>query len=199
MTDSINEIVRRAKSGNERAMDDILKQYSVLVRKRANGLYLMGADRDDLIQEGMIGLFKAVLSYDESNEASFHTFASLCVDRQMISAIRAANRKKHKILNEYVSLSGSKDEDNEPIESDMDLPDDEYDPEKIFYEQENLIELKTDLGSNMSVLEKSILDMLIEGHTMIFMCNKLGKDRKAIDNGLQRVKRKVRDILRKED
>jgi RNA polymerase sporulation-specific sigma factor len=199
MTDSINEIVKRAKSGNERAMDDILKQYSVLVRKRANGLYLMGADRDDLIQEGMIGLFKAVLSYDENNEASFHTFASLCVDRQMISAIRAANRKKHKILNEYVSLSGAKDGDNEPIEGDMDLPDDEYDPEKIFYEQENLIELKADLGSNMSGLEKSILDMLTEGCTMTFMCNKLGKDRKAIDNGLQRVKRKVRDILRKED
>lgn len=199
MTDSINEIIRLAKSGNERAMDDILKQYSVLVRKRANGLYLMGADRDDLIQEGMIGLFKAVLSYDESNEASFGTFASLCVDRQMISAIRGANRKKHKILNEYVSLSGAKDGDNEPIEGDMDLPDDEYDPEKIFYEQENLIELKADLGSHMSGLEKSILDMLTEGHTMTFMCNKLGKDRKAIDNGLQRVKRKVRDILRKED
>ncbi|MFA7673007.1 MAG: sigma-70 family RNA polymerase sigma factor [Clostridia bacterium] len=199
MTDFLNEIIRNAKNGNERAMDDILRQYSVLVRKRANGLYLIGADRDDLIQEGMVGLFKAVMSYDEKNAASFGTFASLCVDRQMISAIRGANRKKHKILNEYVSLSGAKNEDNEPVEGDVDLPDDEYDPERIFYEEENFAELKDDLGSHMSGLEKSILDMLIEGHTMTFMCNKLGKDRKAIDNGLQRVKRKVRDILRKED
>jgi RNA polymerase sporulation-specific sigma factor len=199
MTDSVNEIIRKAKNGNERAMDDILRQYSVLVRKRANGLYLIGADRDDLIQEGMVGLFKAVMSYDENNEASFGTFASLCVDRQMISAIRGANRKKHKILNEYISLSGTKNEDNEPAESDMDLPDDEYDPERIFYEEEKLIELKDELGSHMSGLEKSILNMLIEGHTMSYMCNKLGKDMKSIDNGLQRVKRKVRDILRKED
>ncbi|NLF37351.1 MAG: sigma-70 family RNA polymerase sigma factor, partial [Clostridiaceae bacterium] len=105
MTDnSLEQLINKAKNGDVIAMDVLLKKYSYLVRKRANGLFLIGADKDDLLQEGMIGLFKAVISYNEEKDASFDTFASLCINRQMISAIRGANRYKHKLLNEYISI-----------------------------------------------------------------------------------------------
>ena len=105
-------------------MDVLLKKYSYLVRKRANGLFLIGADKDDLLQEGMIGLFTAVISYNEEKDASFDTFASLCINRQMISAIRGANRYKHKLLNEYISIYS--DENQQETQYTVSIPDNKF-------------------------------------------------------------------------
>ncbi|MFA5342199.1 MAG: sigma-70 family RNA polymerase sigma factor [Clostridia bacterium] len=197
-TDSINSIIKKAKKGDNSSMDYLLKEYSALVRKKANGLYLIGADKDDLLQEGMIGLFKAVLSYDSQKETSFDTFAALCINRQMLSAIKGANRYKHKLLNEYVSIYEDEDQAEEKQSLPVSIPDNKFNPEIIVTQAESLELLRKRMHDKLSSMEKKVLDMLIEGHTVAYMCKSLDKDAKSIDNSIQRIKTKVRNILKEE-
>lgn len=197
MTDnSLEQLINKAKNGDVIAMDVLLKKYAFLVRKRANGLFLIGADKDDLIQEGMIGLFKAVISYNEDKDASFDTFASLCINRQMISAIRGANRYKHKLLNEYISIYS--DENQQETQYAVSIPDNKFNPENIITQEETIEHILSKISSRLSKMESDVFDLLIEGQTITFMCKTLEKDAKSIDNAIQRVKNKVRNILKEE-
>lgn len=197
-TDSLNNIIEKAKKGDNSSMDYLLKEYSSLVRKKALGLFLIGADKDDLLQEGMIGLFKAILSYDEKRESSFDTFAALCINRQMFSAIKGANRNKHKLLNEYISIYRDEDQADEKEHMDIAIPDEKFNPEIIVTETESLENLESIMHERLSSMENKVLDMLIEGHTIAFMSKSLKKDTKSIDNAIQRIKSKVRNILKEE-
>jgi RNA polymerase sporulation-specific sigma factor len=192
-TEKINSIIKKAKAGDEVSMEYLLKEYSSLVRKKATGLFLMGADKDDLLQEGMIGLFKAILNYDETKEASFDTFAALCINRQMFSAIKGANRKKHKLINEYISIY-TEDKEDIPLA----IPDEKYNPEVIVTETEALHNLEDMIRNKLSSMENKVLDMLIEGHSVAYMSKKIGKNAKSVDNAIQRIKSKVRNILKEE-
>lgn len=197
MTDnSLEQLINKAKNGDVIAMDVLLKKYAFLVRKRANGLFLIGADKDDLIQEGMIGLFKAVISYNEDKDASFDTFASLCINRQMISAIRGANRYKHKLLNEYISIYS--DENQQETQYAVSIPDNKFNPENIITQEETMEHILSKISGRLSKMESDVFDLLIEGQTITFMCKTLEKDAKSIDNAIQRVKHKVRNILKEE-
>lgn len=197
MTDnSLEQLINKAKNGDVIAMDVLLKKYSYLVRKRANGLFLIGADKDDLLQEGMIGLFKAVISYNEDKDASFDTFASLCINRQMISAIRGANRYKHKLLNEYISIYS--DENQQETQYAVSIPDNKFNPENIITQEETIEHILSKISGRLSKMESDVFDLLIEGQTITFMCKTLEKDAKSIDNAIQRVKNKVRNILKEE-
>jgi|LSQX01.1.fsa_nt_gb RNA polymerase sporulation-specific sigma factor len=197
MTDnSLEQLINKAKNGDVIAMDVLLKKYAFLVRKRANGLFLIGADKDDLIQEGMIGLFKAVISYNEDKDASFDTFASLCINRQMISAIRGANRYKHKLLNEYISIYS--DENQQETQYAVSIPDNKFNPENIITQEETIEHILSKISGRLSKMESDVFDLLIEGQTITFMCKTLEKDAKSIDNAIQRVKNKVRNILKEE-
>lgn len=197
MTDnSLEQLINKAKNGDVIAMDVLLKKYAFLVRKRANGLFLIGADKDDLIQEGMIGLFKAVISYNEEKDASFDTFASLCINRQMISAIRGANRYKHKLLNEYISIYS--DENQQETQYAVSIPDNKFNPENIITQEETMEHILSKISGRLSKMESDVFDLLIEGQTITFMCKTLEKDAKSIDNAIQRVKNKVRNILKEE-
>ncbi|MBP7344758.1 MAG: sigma-70 family RNA polymerase sigma factor [Clostridia bacterium] len=197
-TDSLNNIIEKAKKGDNSSMDYLLKEYSSLVRKKALGLFLIGADKDDLLQEGMIGLFKAILSYDDKRESSFDTFAALCINRQMFSAIKGANRNKHKLLNEYISIYRDEDQADEKEHMDIAIPDEKFNPEIIVTETESLENLESIMHERLSSMENKVLDMLIEGHTIAFMSKSLKKDTKSIDNAIQRIKSKVRNILKEE-
>ena len=192
-TEKINSIIKKAKAGDEVSMEYLLKEYLSLVRKKATGLFLMGADKDDLLQEGMIGLFKAILNYDETKEASFDTFAALCINRQMFSAIKGANRKKHKLINEYISIY-TEDKEDIPLA----IPDEKYNPEVIVTETEALHNLEDMIRNKLSSMENKVLDMLIEGHSVAYMSKKIGKNAKSVDNSIQRIKSKVRNILKEE-
>ena len=192
-TEKINSIIKKAKAGDEVSMEYLLKEYLSLVRKKATGLFLMGADKDDLLQEGMIGLFKAILNYDETKEASFDTFAALCINRQMFSAIKGANRKKHKLINEYISIY-TEDKEDIPLA----IPDEKYNPEVIVTETEALHNLEDMIRNKLSSMENKVLDMLIEGHSVAYMSKKTGKNAKSVDNAIQRIKSKVRNILKEE-
>ncbi|HPY98814.1 MAG: RNA polymerase sigma-H factor [Firmicutes bacterium ADurb.Bin099] len=192
-TEKINSIIKKAKAGDEVSMEYLLKEYLSLVRKKATGLFLMGADKDDLLQEGMIGLFKAILNYDETKEASFDTFAALCINRQMFSAIKGANRKKHKLINEYISIY-TEDKEDIPLA----IPDEKYNPEVIVTETEALHNLEDMIRNKLSSMENKVLDMLIEGHSVAYMSKKIGKNAKSVDNAIQRIKSKVRNILKEE-
>lgn len=197
MTDnSLEQLINKAKNGDVIAMDVLLKKYAFLVRKRANGLFLIGADKDDLIQEGMIGLFKAVISYNEDKDASFDTFASLCINRQMISAIRGANRYKHKLLNEYIPIYS--EENQQETQYAVSIPDNKFNPENIITQEETIEHILSKISSRLSKMESDVFDLLIEGQTITFMCKTLEKDAKSIDNAIQRVKNKVRNILKEE-
>lgn len=197
MTDnSLEQLINKAKNGDVIAMEVLLKKYAFLVRKRANGLFLIGADKDDLIQEGMIGLFKAVISYNEDKDASFDTFASLCINRQMISAIRGANRYKHKLLNEYIPIYS--DENQQETQYAVSIPDNKFNPENIITQEETIEHILSKISSRLSKMESDVFDLLIEGQTITFMCKTLEKDAKSIDNAIQRVKNKVRNILKEE-
>lgn len=197
MTDnSLEQLINKAKNGDVIAMDVLLKKYAFLVRKRANGLFLIGADKDDLIQEGMIGLFKAVISYNEDKDASFDTFASLCINRQMISAIRGANRYKHKLLNEYIPIYS--DENQQETQYAVSIPDNKFNPENIITQEETIEHILSKISGRLSKMESDVFDLLIEGQTITFMCKTLEKDAKSIDNAIQRVKNKVRNILKEE-
>ena len=160
-------------------------------------MYILGADREDLIQEGMIGLFKAVRDYDSGRDAGFYTFADLCVSRQMYAAIQAAGRKKHIPLNSYISLSTESKEGEEEEQQKWlaQLVDDGQNPEQLVIDRENLENLEKKIEDELSSFEKEVLDLYITGMTYVQIAHVLGKDEKSTDNALQRIKSKIKKII----
>ena len=189
------ELIDRIRQGESQITDYIMEKYKNLVRKKAKSMYILGADNDDLIQEGMIGLFKAVRDYDAGRDASFYTFADLCVSRQMYNAVQASRREKHAPLNSYISLY----EDMAETEEDgaMELvnviaSNIETNPEQILIDKENVAQIEAIREKELSSFEKQVLDLYITGMAYSQIAKVLGRDEKSTDNALQRLKTKLR-------
>ncbi len=178
------ELIARLRTGQEDVADYLLEKYKGLVRQKARTMYLIGGETDDLIQEGMIGLFKAIENYDPQKEASFQTFARLCIDRQLYKAISGSNRQKHQPLNTYVSLS---QEDTEHLEELW-----MQSPETIVIAKENVDDLEGKIKKCLSPFENQVLELYLLGKDYGQISKTLGKTKKSVDNALQRIKGKVR-------
>jgi RNA polymerase sporulation-specific sigma factor len=187
------QLVMRARNGDQRALDELIRRYSGFVRLKASSYFLAGGDSEDLIQEGLIGLYKAVRDFSPE-KSSFRSFAELCVTRQIITAIKTATRFKHAPLNSYVSFShtpAGQESDGDCTLGDA-LPGPSVDdPSVCVISTEELQSLVFTLGSGLSKLEADALKLYLEGESYETMAERLGCDTKTIDNALQRVKRKV--------
>ncbi len=185
-------LVRRARAGDGHAMDQIIERYRGFVRLKASAYFLAGGESEDLIQEGLIGLFKAVRDYRSDREASFRSFAELCVTRQIITAIKTAARNKHTPLNTYVSFSHSRAGGDQETTLAEVLPSDPVvDPVNQAISSEELRSLVDCLGEVLSPLESRVLAMYLEGRSYEEVAERLECNAKSVDNALQRVKRKV--------
>ena len=184
--------VRQIQSGNDDAMECLLERYRDMVRKEARSFFLAGGDEEDLIQEGMIGLFKAVTSYQEEKNTSFSTFAYLCVQRQIYTTITAFNRKKHIPLNTAISLFEQKNQEEE-LSLDEILETPEETPEEMMLRKEELNDYYKMLDQNLSKFEKQVMYHYLNGETYTTIAKKLGKSDKSIDNAIQRIRRKIRN------
>src|ERR1051325_8085575 len=188
------QIVLRARNGDQGALDALIRRYTTFVRMKASSYFLAGGDSDDLIQEGLIGLYKAVRDFRSDKETSFRSFAELCVTRQIITAIKTATRFKHAPLNSYVSFShtpAGQEGDGDCTLGDA-LPGPSVDqPSVCVISTEELQSLVFTLGTGLSKLEADALRLYLEGSSYEEMAEELGCDTKTIDNALQRVKRKV--------
>ncbi len=194
------ELIDRLRHGESAITDYIMEKYKNLVRSKARSMYILGADNEDLIQEGMIGLFKAVRDYDSGRDASFYTFADLCVSRQMYTAIQAATRKKHWPLNTSVSLySAGGEGGQEERELIYALPvGPEGDPEALVIDREQVEYLEGMIDRELSGFEKQVLELHMTGMTYSQIARVLGREEKSTDNALQRVKGKLKRILKSE-
>jgi len=188
------QLVLKARNGSQTALDQLLKRYHGFVRLKASSYFLAGGDGDDLVQEGMIGLYKAIRDYRSDKETSFRSFAELCVTRQIITAIKTATRFKHSPLNTYVSFShtpAGHEGDGEYTLGDA-LPGPSVDdPSTCVISTEELQSLVFCLGTGLSELESEALRRYLDGLSYEDMAEELGCDTKTIDNALQRVKRKI--------
>jgi RNA polymerase sporulation-specific sigma factor len=188
------QLIMRARNGDSSALDFLIRRYTGFVRLKASSYFLAGGDSEDLIQEGLIGLYKAVRDFRADKETSFRSFAELCVTRQIITAIKTATRFKHAPLNQYVSFShtpAGQDSDSDCTLGDA-LPGPSVDePSTCVISTEELQSLVFTLGTGLSTLESDALRLYLEGSSYEEMAEELGCDTKTIDNALQRVKRKV--------
>src|SRR5512134_713543 len=188
------QLVIRARNGDTKAMDTLIRRYTGFVRLKSSSYFLAGGDSDDLIQEGMIGLYKAVRDFRPDKETSFRSFAELCVTRQIITAIKTATRFKHQPLNQYISFShtpAGQESDGECTLGDALPGPTTNDPSVCVISTEELQSLVFTLGSGLSPLEADALRCYLEGLSYEEMADELGCDCKTIDNALQRVKRKI--------
>lgn len=196
MTDE--QLLVNLRNGEDAIMDYIMVKYKDMVRKKARAMYLLGGENDDLIQEGMIGLIKAVRDYEPAQGASFYSFADLCVSRQMYTAIEAAKRKKHIPLNSYVSLYDEGESENDekklPLIDTIE-PEVENNPEALFFGKECIEDFVEQLQQRLSPLENQVLHLHLLGTEYREIAEILGRNPKAIDNALQRCKNKAEKLL----
>ncbi len=192
------EIVKKAKEGDAQCMEALIKRYKKFIQLKAKSYFLIGADKEDIYQEGLIGLYKAVRDYKSEKLSTFKGFAELCITRQIITAIKAATRQKHIPLNTYISL-------NKPVyddESDKTLLDimeslKMSDPEELFVDREQINEIEQHVLENLSKYEKIVLHYYVIGRSYQQIAYLLNRQPKSIDNAIQRIKRKLTKCLDK--
>ena len=195
-TRSDEELIQAAREHDESAVDELMNRYKGLVRKQARALFLIGGDGDDLIQEGMIALYKAINSYDPShrNSGSFGSFASTCISNHLYNVIKGANRLKNAPLNQSISLdapvAGASDSDTRTV-ADTLPPDTLSDPAQILIDRENVSHIEELINAHLSSFEREVVMLYIEGNCLARIGELLGKSPKSIDNALQRVKKKL--------
>ena len=192
------ELIDRLRSGETQIAEYLCDKYKNLVRRGAKSMFILGGDTEDLIQEGMIGLFKAVRDFDGGRDASFYTFAELCINRQIYTAVQASRRKKHVPLNEAISLYSQVDiaGDGEGRFLLEELSDEMgRDPEKEILDRESMQELEKAIEESLSPLEKQVFDLYLTHMTTAQIARILGKNEKSTDNALQRLKSKIKKIL----
>ena len=191
---SDEELIIRLRDGDNRITEYIIEKYKDLVRKKSQSMYILGADHEDLLQEGMIGLFKAIRDYDAGRDASFYTFAELCVTRQIYTAVQSAGRKKHSFLNSYVSLYENQARNGEEYPELIQelVASNTKNPEELMIDQENLESLERMIEQELSSFEKQVLELCLTGMSYTEIARVLGKTDKATDNALQRIKTKIR-------
>ena len=188
-----NELVRLAQSGDKAALETILMRYKPLVHKKSQPYYLAGGDDDDIVQEGLIGLYKAVMSFDSDTFPLFNVFAGVCIERRIISAVKKASRMKHSPLNSYVSLSGTADDDESAL-GNM-IGSGSGDPERIVIERENAEGLEGKITELLSPFELKVLLCHLNGKSYRETAETVGRDVKAVDNAMQRIKKKLETVL----
>lgn len=199
---SDEELIVQLRDGDHAITDYIMEKYKNLVRSKAQSMYILGADREDLIQEGMIGLFKAVRDYDTGRDASFFTFADLCVSRQMYTAIQTAGRLKNAPLNSYISIyedysqrNGNESGEEVKLINSLISPS-EQNPEERVIDRENVERIEQMIQKELSSFEKQVLDLYLTGMSYGQIAKVLGRDEKSTDNALQRIKTKIRKALK---
>ena len=193
------QIIKKAQEGDEEAMTYLMEKYKSMVRVLSRPLFLMDGDKDDLLQEGMIGLFKAIRTYDAGRETAFETFANLCISRQLYSAIKLSNRQKNMPLNSYVSIDLADGDDTagdleRTFLLDRTRASWQQNPEEIVIGEESAQNIQRRLFSRLSKMETQVLDLFLKGLTYQEIAGKLDKTPKAIDNALQRIKTKLKKL-----
>ncbi|MBP3462313.1 MAG: RNA polymerase sporulation sigma factor SigH [Tyzzerella sp.] len=192
------QLIRKLRGGETAIMDYIISKYKYLVIRAAKAIYLIGGENDDLIQEGMIGLFKAVRDFDTNQETSFYSFAELCISRQMYTAIKLSQRQKHMPLNSYVSLYDIKksdfDDKQSPLIEQLEI-ETNNNPEELFLDKERMQMLVEELNERLSDMERRVLHLHLQGEDYRSIAELLDKSPKSIDNALQRIRQKMRTIL----
>jgi RNA polymerase sporulation-specific sigma factor len=192
------ELVSLYHTGEQLAVERLLERYRNFTRLKARTYFLAGADKDDIIQEGMIGLYKAIRDFDAGRETSFRSFAEICITRQIITAVKTATRQKHVPLNRYVSLSKpiASDEDPDWVLMDVLQTPQVSDPAELVISHDELRSIKLAFAEILSDFEAEVLHMYVEGKSYQEIADHLGRHQKSIDNALQRIKRKVELHLR---
>ena len=186
------QIVELSSEGEKMATEYILAKYKNLVRAKAKAYFLAGADKEDLVQEGMIGLFKAIRDFDPTKQASFRGFAEMCIKRQLITAVKTAARQKHIPLNSYISLSKPVYEDEaERTLVEVIAQREAVDPEEMFIRREKAEALETEISQKLSNLEQTVLSLYMDGMNYQEIAVELDRPPKSIDNAIQRIKRKL--------
>lgn len=192
------EIIALIREKDNDAIDYLLEKYKNLVRKKANTLFLIGGDKDDLIQEGMIGLYKAIRDFDLSANTSFYSFADLCIARQMYTAIKLSNRKKNIPLNDYISFNSPAfgEDGNENISLlDLFLTNNQN-PEDLVIDKESTSMIEYELERRLSLMEQKVLNLYLGGKNYQEIAKELEREPKSIDNALQRIKSKLTLLLK---
>jgi len=192
-------LAREAAKGDESALEYLLEKYKSLVRAKARGYFLIGADREDIVQEGMIGLYKAIRDFDEQKQTSFRYFAEICIRRQIITAIKTAARQKHTPLNTYISTfrPTQSDESGKQL-IDIIIDKNSLDPEKVMIDREAGSELGEKIKTALSSFELQVLSMYLQGKSYREIAEDMKRESKSIDNALQRLRSKIEKIFREE-
>ncbi|GAA0596889.1 RNA polymerase sporulation sigma factor SigH [Virgibacillus siamensis] len=191
-----DEVIRLIHHGNSQALDFLITKYLSFVRAKSRTYFIIGADQEDIVQEGMIGLYKAIRDFDGDKLSSFRAFAELCVTRQIITAIKTATRQKHIPLNSYVSLDKPIfDEESDRTLLDVIAGSKSIDPQDLLVNRENMGHMEGKLSELLSELEKKVLHLYLDGQTYQEISVELNRHEKSIDNALQRVKRKLEQLI----
>ncbi len=192
------QMVIAAKAGDEMAVEEIIEKYRLFVKSKARSYFLIGADKEDLIQEGMIGLYKAIRDFSDEKKTTFRAFAEICITRQMITAIKTATRQKHIPLNSYISLNRSASFNDEPDRTleDIVLASDSLDPVDMIINCENMTNIQKSFSEVLSEYESDVVRLYIEGRPYQEIADTLNRHIKSVDNALQRVKRKIELYLK---
>ncbi len=192
---SDEELVEETRNGRSEALDELLRRYRRFARIKARSYFLVGGDRDDVVQEGMIGLYKAVRDYETGHGASFRSFAELCITRQILTAIKTATRQKHTPLNSYVSFDLPQHDDGSRTVADTIEDVDTADPLTQLVQTDEVARLRELFDEVLSELESNVLHLYVEGRSYQEIADQLGRHVKSIDNALQRIKRKLENHL----
>ena len=187
------EILKLIKQGDNQALSFLIEKYKELVNIKVGKYYIIGAEREDTIQEGMIGLFKAIKSFDATKQNSFKTFANMCIERQLITAIKSSNRQKHIPLNSYLSLNNSAYENEDNDEELINTFDSKTieDPLDTIMKKEYYKTIETTIDKTLSIFEKQVLNRYMQGESYIDIANKLDAPVKSVDNAIQRIRKKA--------
>ncbi len=192
-------IIGWTRENDPDAMDYLIRKYRGMVKQEARKMYLIGSDEEDLIQEGMIGLFQAIRGYEKDHDSSFSSFARLCIRRQMYSAVTASNRKKHQPLNTYVSFdepvfidgTGEYGEKEQTVEDIIFADERDTNPEKILLDREQAGMIESVIVERLTSYEKKVLNLYLEGLSYDDIASELNRTRKAVDNAIQRIRKKI--------
>ena len=194
---SDEELIKLHRNGDIYAQDLLLDKYKNLVKIKSRTYFIIGADNDDLVQEGMIGLFKAIRDFDLEKNEYFYPFAELCITRQMITAIKSATRKKHVPLNSYVSLNNQIfDSAEEVTYIDFIIDDSVTNPEEVFIGNEGKVLIESYIKDYLSDLEEQVLRLYFDGNSYSDIGKKIGKGEKSVDNAVQRIRKKIANALK---
>ncbi len=194
-------LLEQVKNGNNEALETLINKYKDLVNMKVGKYFIIGAEKEDIYQEGMIGLYKAIKSFDFEKQNSFKTFANLCIERQLITAIKTSNRQKHMPLNSYLSLNGAAYEDDENDTSLIEIFNSHTveDPLETITKKEYYKSVEDKIEENLSSFEKQVLHRYVEGESYTTIAQKLDSPVKSIDNAIQRIRKKAGKSLFPED